>query len=325
MLRLPVFEYHQPATLQAAAQLLHDLPEAMLVAGGTDLLPSMKRELFSPKHLVGLGHLGELSYVRTRPDGALCIGAGTRLDALVNHPSLKDYAALATAARSISTPQLRNMGTLGGNICLDTRCSYYNQSLFWRQALGYCMKKGGDVCRVAGGSPTCIATFSADTVPALIALGAEVSLVSANGIRDLRLEDLYRNDGLAFLNKERDEILAEIRVPPRGAWRSSYWKLRDRESIDFPIAGLAIAIDLTADGEVGEARVATTGIFPAPLRLRSVERVLQGQRLTEDVIAAAAEAGYREAHPVENTSGSIVQRKSAVRVFIQRALEEMQL
>ncbi|HLY64952.1 MAG TPA: FAD binding domain-containing protein, partial [Chloroflexota bacterium] len=225
-------------------------------------------------------------------------------------------------AASISTPQLRNMGTIGGNLCLDTRCNYYNQSYFWREALGFCMKKDATVCRVALSSPICLAAHSADTAPVLSVLGASVTIGSAACQREVKLADLYRNDGINFLQLERDEILTDVFVPAPDGLRATYWKLRDRESFDFPIAGVAVGLRLDGD-TVAEARVATTGMFSAPLPLRSVEQALQGQRLTPETIEAAAEAGYKEAHPVDNTSGTIVQRKNTVRVFIRRALKEL--
>ncbi len=323
MLRLPIFKYHRPGTLDEALELLAELqPEAMLVAGGTDLLPNMKRKLFTPKHVIGIGHLPELNYVRTN-GGGWHIGAGAPLERLEYDAALGSaYPALVKAVASISTPQLRNMGTIGGNLCLDTRCNYYNQSFFWRQALGFCMKKDATVCRVALSSPICLAAHSADTAPVLTVLDATVSIRGAKRQRQVKLADLYDNDGMRFLKLECDEILTDIHVPATDGWRASYWKLRDRESFDFPIAGVAVALKLDGD-TVADVRTATTGMFSAPLPLRSVEAALRGQRLTDELIEAAAEAGYKEAHPVDNTSGTIVQRKNTVRVFIRRALQEL--
>ena len=323
MLRLPAFRFHRPNSLTEALELLAELqPSAMLVAGGTDLLPNMKRKLFTPAHLIGIGHLPELNYVRPN-SGGFHIGASAPLDTVEHHPELvRAFPVLAKAAASISTPQLRNAGTIGGNLCLDTRCNYYNQSLFWRESLGFCMKKDATICRVATSSPICLAAHSADTVPVLTVLGASVSIRGIKGDRQVNLADLYRNDGITFLKIERDEVLTDVYVPAADGWRASYWKLRDRESFDFPIAGVAIALRLEGD-TIAEARTATTGMFSAPLPLRSVEAALRGQRLTSEVIEAAAEAGYKEAHPVDNTSGTIVQRKNTVRVFIRRALAEL--
>ncbi len=322
MLRLPTFEYHAPATIGEAVDLLREFqPDAAVVSGGTDLFPNMKRKVMAPKHLIGLGQLDDMDYVRVDADRTLRIGAATPLATLASHEAVAVHAALASAARSGSTPHLQNMGTIGGNLCLDTRCTYYNQSAFWRDALGFCMKYGGTICRVAPNSDHCLATHSADTAPALMVLGAEVSIVSAGGSRVVPVADLYRNDGMQFLQLQRDEILTEVRVPPNDGYQSSYWKLRERDAIDFPLAGVAVAIKLDEDGTVADARVAVTAIFSAPTRLQSVEKLLIGSRLTEAVIRAAGEAGYKAAHPVDNTSGTIVQRRTAVGVFIRRALE----
>jgi len=323
VLRLPIFKYHRPGTIDEALKLVHELqPEVMLVAGGTDLLPNMKRKLFTPKHVIGIAHLPELNYARQNGAG-WHIGAATPLETLEYDPALvQAYPALVKAVASISTPQLRNMGTIGGNLCLDTRCNYYNQSFFWREALGFCMKKDATVCRVALSSPICLAAHSADTAPVLTVLDASVTIRSAGGERQVNLANLYRNDGMTFLKLERDEFLTDIHVPAPDGWRASYWKLRDRESFDFPIAGVAVSLKLDGD-TVADVRTATTGMFPAPLPLRAVEDTLRGQRLTPDLIEAAAEAGYKEAHPVDNTSGTIVQRKNTVRVFIRRALKEL--
>ncbi|MDE3077910.1 MAG: FAD binding domain-containing protein, partial [Chloroflexota bacterium] len=295
----------------------------MVMAGGTDLLPNMKRNLFEPKHLVGLSQVRDLDYVRTDPDGTVRIGAGTLLATVARHPDLARYPGLRAAAASGSTPHLQNMGTIGGNLCLDTRCTYYDQSFFWRQALGFCLKNGGTVCRVAASSPVCLATHSADTVPAFMVLDAEVSVVGPQGARAVKVGDLYRNDGKDCLRLGRGEILTEVRVPPHEGYRTSYWKLRERESIDFPLVGLAFAVKLVGKRAVEDARVALTGVFSAPTRLGEVEKTLLGKELDEAVIRAAAEAGHKAAHPVDNTTGSIVERRNAVRVFITRALREM--
>ncbi|HLG69713.1 MAG TPA: FAD binding domain-containing protein [Chloroflexota bacterium] len=323
MLRLPIFKYHRPNSLAEALTMLRELqPDAMLLAGGTDLLPNMKRKLFTPKHVIGIGHLTELSYVKSN-SGGFHLGAATPLDVVETAPELAQaYPALVKAVSSISTPQLRNSGTIGGNLCLDTRCNYYNQSYFWRQALGFCMKKDASVCRVALSSAVCLAAHSADTAPVLTVLDATVTIRNASGERMVKLADLYRNDGMTFLKLERDEILTDVYVPAPDGWRAAYHKLRDRESFDFPIAGVAVGLKLDGD-MVEDVRVATTGMFSAPLPLRSVEDTLRGQRLTAESIDAAAEAGYKEAHPVDNTSGTIVQRKNTVRVFIRRALKEL--
>src|SRR5579883_2192806 len=252
MLRLPPFRYLAPRTLAQAVRLLAQEGErAMPVAGGTDLYPNMKRRQFTPPVLIGLRGIEELKHIEGSPEQGMRIGAGVTLATVADHPALQQcYPALATAAASVSTPQLRNMGTLGGNLLLDTRCNYYNQTEFWRQSIGYCMKKDGDVCLVAPGSPRCWAISSADTAPVLVSLGAQARLVSERGERVLPVRELFRDDGMHPYNREPDEILSEILLPPADGWRSVYLKLRRRGSFDFPILGVAIALRRADDGTV---------------------------------------------------------------------------
>src|SRR5574342_1155550 len=214
MLRLPEFNYVKPKSLQEAARLMADLGnDAMIVAGGTDVYPKMKRGQFTPRHLVSLRALRELKGIRQTQDG-LWIGAGESLTAVSRHRLIaKRLPALAHAAESVSTPQLRNMGTIGGNVFVDTRCNYYDQTFFWRQAVGFCMKKDGDICLVAPGSAKCLAIASSDTAPVLVSLAAEAFLVSPNGERRVKLEELYRDDGINYSAKAQDEVLKGLLIP----------------------------------------------------------------------------------------------------------------
>src|SRR6266852_5886400 len=252
MLRLPPFRYLAPSSLDEAAQMLvQEGDQAMLVAGGTDLYPNMKRRQFTPPVLIGLRNIAALKNIGGSPEQGFRLGAGVTLTTLAEHPAmLEHYHALATAAGSVSTPQLRNMGTIGGNLLLDTRCNYYNQTEFWRQSIGYCMKKDGDICLVAPGSPRCWAISSADTAPVLVSLGASVCLVSARGERVIPVHELFRDDGMNPYTMEKDELLTEILLPPADGRRSVYLKLRRRGSFDFPILGVAVAQGTAADGTV---------------------------------------------------------------------------
>src|SRR5574340_427881 len=222
MLRLPPFRYLAPYSIEQAANMLaREGEQAMLVAGGTDLYPNMKRRQFTPQVLIGLHGIAALKHISGSPERGIRIGAGVTLAALANHPVfLEHYAALASAAGAVSTPQLRNMGTIGGNVLLDTRCNYYNQTEFWRHSINYCMKKDGEICLVAPGSPRCWAISSADTAPVLVSLGASVRLVSVRGERVLPVRELFRDDGMQPYNREPDEILSEILLPPADDWRS---------------------------------------------------------------------------------------------------------
>jgi 4-hydroxybenzoyl-CoA reductase subunit beta len=333
VLRLPRFRLVEPTTWTEAATLLreHGAAESdiargtpsvpvMLVAGGTDLFPNMKRRQFTPPVLVSLGRV---KGAREISNGTgLRIGAGATLTEVATHPTvLAKYSALAQAAGAVSTPQLRNMGTIGGNVCLDTRCNWYDQSLFWRTAEGYCMKTHPEVvCRVAPSSPRCLAVASADTVPALIALGAKVSVENASGRRDLDLAELYREDGIRYMAIGRDDVVVSVTLPDATGWRSTYVKLRDRNSFDFPIAGVAAAVRL--DGKtVTDARIAITGVGSRPMAVDA--KALVGSALEDDAIAAAADAVHKGSRPMDNTSGTISQRKRAARVFTERALRSL--
>jgi 4-hydroxybenzoyl-CoA reductase subunit beta len=335
MLRLPRFQLHTPATIADAALLLREHRAAeqdaaktgtpaitvMLVAGGTDLYPNMKRRQFTPSTLIALGR----ALPKTIRNGkGLTIGAGATLTAVASDARvLSGYRALAESAIAISTPQLRNMGTIGGNLCLDTRCNWYDQSLFWRMAEGMCMKTDPSVvCRVAPSSPRCLAVASADTVPALLALGASVRVVSASGERVIALADMYREDGISHLTISRDDIVTEVILPPADGWRSTYLKLRDRGSFDFPIVGLAAAVRMDG-GVVREARLAMTAVGSRPLLVDAAAAALIGSRLENDAIAAAAAAAHKIARPMDNTSGTIAQRKKTVPVFATRALASL--
>jgi 4-hydroxybenzoyl-CoA reductase subunit beta len=332
MLRLPRFQLHTPATVEDAALLLREHRAAeqdaaktgtpgitvMLVAGGTDLYPNMKRRQFTPSTLIALGRALPKAIHNGK---GLTIGAGATLTAVASDARVRNgYRALAESAIAISTPQLRNMGTIGGNLCLDTRCNWYDQSLFWRMAEGMCMKTDPSVvCRVAPSSPRCLAVASADTVPALLALGASVRIVNASGERVVPLAELYREDGISPLTIGRDDIVTEVILPPADGWRSTYLKLRDRGSFDFPILGLAAAVRMDG-GVVREARLAMTAVGSRPMLVAAAAAALVGSRLEDDAIAAVAAAAHKIARPMDNTSGTIAQRKKTVPVFATRAL-----
>lgn len=322
MLRLPPFEYLAPHSLDEAVEMLAQHgPEAMLVAGGTDLFPNMKRRLFTPKKLVALGAIAELKQFET--NGAVTLGAGLTLTQITRHPLIVEcYPALATAAGLVSTPQLRNMGTIGGNLCLDTRCTYYNQTEPWREALGYCMKKDGHICWVAPGSPRCWAVSSSDTAPVMMALGASVRLVGPNGERMIPVQALYHNDGMAYLTKAPDEILADIRLPDAGGMKMVYKKLRRRGSFDFPILGVAVALRQAEDGTVTEANIVLGAVASYPLKAVEAEKLLVGQKLDDEVIEEAAKLAFKPAKPLDNTDMGHPYRKQMVQVYVTRALRE---
>jgi 4-hydroxybenzoyl-CoA reductase subunit beta len=313
MLRLPWFEHRAPRSVAEAASILAgEGPRAMLIAGGTDLLPNMKRRHQSPAVLVSLRQIRELRIA----NGSF--GSGLTLNEIVRHE--KTPAALRQAAAQVATPQIRGMGTLGGILCLDTRCTYYNQSHEWRKAIDFCLKKDGTVCWVATASKRCVAVSSTDTAPALIALNASIKLQSKEGEREIPVAALYQNDGIDYLSRRPDEILTAVRVPE--GWKSTYWKLRRRGSFDFPILGVAAALKF--DGEiVTEARIALGAVASRPFLVDKAGDFLKGKRLTDEVIASAAELVANRAKPMDNTDMDLYWRKEVADDFTAYALREL--
>jgi 4-hydroxybenzoyl-CoA reductase subunit beta len=324
MMRLPPFTYLAPRLAGDAARLLAEHGRAaMAVAGGTDLYPNMKRRQFEPAVLVALSAIPELKGVRGSAREGLRLGATTTLAAVSGHADIaRHYPALATAAGLVSSPQLRNTGTIGGNVCVDTRCNYYNQSHAWRKAIGFCMKKDGDICLVAPGSPRCWAVSSSDTAPVLWSLGARVRLVGPTGERTIGLPELYRDDGIEYLAKQPDEILAEIVLPPADGWRSIYLKLRRRGSFDFPVLGVAVALRMEAE-TVREARIVLGAVASLPREAATAAATLVGQRLTADLITRTADLAAGPSKPLDNTDYAHFYRKRMTRVFVTRALRRL--
>ena len=322
MMRLPWFKYHAPRSVAEAARILAaEGPQAMLIAGGTDLLPNMKRRHQAPATLVSLRQVEGLKSVANGV--GLTLGAGLTLTEVVGTAAVRgNYLALWQAAAQVATPHLRNMGTLGGNLCLDTRCSYYNQNYEWRKAIDFCMKKDGKTCWVATGSKRCLAVSSTDTAPALISLGARVKLVSAEGEREVALVDLYRNDGMEYLARKPDEILTEVALPNLDGWKSAYWKLRRRGSFDFPVLGVAAAVRTAPDGTVEEARVVLGAVSSRPLLTKAGE-LLIGRKLTDEAIAEAGDKASSAAKPMDNTDLDLYWRRDVVSVFVGYALREI--
>ena len=323
MMRLPRFRYHAPRSIAEAVRVLADAgPDAMPLAGGTDLLPNMKRRHQVPATLVGLRGIDALREMRNGM--GLTIGSGVTLGEIVRDGRVREgYRGLWQAAAQVATPHLRNMATLGGNVCLDTRCDYYNQNYEWRKAIDFCMKKDGEVCWVATSSPKCLAVSSTDTAPALIALGARVRLVSASGERVIALSELYDNDGIRYLTERPDELVVEITLGPAGGWRSAYWKLRRRGSFDFPVLGVAAAARFTDDGVVREARVVLGAVSSRPVESVPAAEALIGKPLTDATIERAADLAFQVAKPMDNTDFVLHWRKRVSREFTAYALREL--
>jgi 4-hydroxybenzoyl-CoA reductase subunit beta len=313
MLRLPWFEHRAPRSVAEAAKILaNEGPRAMLIAGGTDLLPNMKRRHQAPQVLVSLRQIQDLKALNGT------FGAGATLNEIVRYE--KTPTALRQAAAQVATPHLRNMGTLGGNLCLDTRCNYYNQTYEWRKAIDFCLKKDGKVCWVATASKRCVAVSSTDTAPALIALDAAVTLVSSQGEREVKVADLYKNDGIEYLSRRPDEVLTQVRVPD--GWKSTYWKLRRRGSFDFPILGVAAALKF--EGEIiTEARLALGAVASRPFLVEKASEFLKGKKLTDEVIAEASGLVANRAKPMDNTDMDLYWRKEVTDDFAGYALREL--
>jgi len=324
-MRLPKFTYRVPGKIADAVKMIADAGrEGMFVAGGTDLYPNMKRRQQTPGTVISVTRLRELHEVRGDSSRGLIIGASVSLTQVCEHPVIRNqYPAVASAARLISTPLLRNMGTIGGNLLLDTRCNYYDQNYEWRKGINFCMKKDGDICWVAPSSPKCWAVQSSDLAPLMVALGARVRLVSSGDDRLIDIADLYNNDGIDYLHKRPDELLTEIHLPPTNGTRAVYKKLRRRGSFDFPVLGVAAALDMGSDGSVSKASLVLGGVAPAPVRVREAEEMLVGFPLDEGRIRAAAEACYIKARPLDNTDFLMNWRKQMARPFVVRALEEI--
>jgi 4-hydroxybenzoyl-CoA reductase subunit beta len=324
MMRLPLFTFRAPKTLEEAARILDgERSQAMPLAGGTDLLPNMKRRQQVPKTLMSLRgiealHRAELGESHTR------LGACLTLSEIAADPRFRNgLTALAQAASLVATPQIRNMATLGGNICLDTRCNYYDQSYEWRKAINFCLKKDGTVCWVAPGSAKCMAVSSTDTGPALMALGARVRLVSRAGEREVLVSDLYNNDGIHYIQRRPEEILADVALDSLHGWKSTYWKLRRRGSFDFPVLSVAAAARISKQNVVEDARIVLGSAACRPLLAGDAAKSLLGRRLDQEAIAEAATLAARIAKPLDNTDFDMTWRKRVTAEFVTYALREL--
>jgi 4-hydroxybenzoyl-CoA reductase subunit beta len=325
MMRLPKFEYHVPRTVAEAVKIKGEVgPEGQFVAGGTDLYPNMKRRQQVPTTVISVMRLAELNRITGYGTTGLRIGANVTLTEICEHPIIsRDYPVVANAARTISTPLLRNMGTIGGNLLLDTRCNYYDQNYEWRKGINFCLKKDGDVCWVAPGSSKCWAVQSSDLVPVMVAIGAKLRFVSTLGERIVDAAGLYNDDGIDYLRKRPDELLVDIQLPPTNGWRASYQKLRRRGAFDFPVLGVAAWIK-TDKNTVTDAKIVLGAIAPSPIEITEAAAALTGQPLDEDRIQAAAEAAYVKARPLDNTDFVYQWRKQMARQYTLRALRELQ-
>jgi 4-hydroxybenzoyl-CoA reductase subunit beta len=320
---LPEFTLRRPASLGEAAALLAANPQARLVAGGTDLLPNMRRGLAQPPMLIDLSALHGLATAERTADGGLLLGAGLTLAELVRARAVAaGCAALAEAAASAAGPGHRTAATLGGNLCQDTRCVFYNQSEWWRASNGYCLKHNGTVCHVAPQGERCHAAFSGDLAPVLLALGADVELLSAAGTRWLPLADLYRDDGAAHLTLERDELLVRVRVPPPPAGlRCGYRKARVRQSMDFPLAAIGMAV-VVREGHLASLSIGLSGTNSRPILLEGTAE-LAGRPVDAALLAQVGKLVQQQVSPMRSTATPSNYRRQVAAALTQRLLREL--
>lgn len=319
---LPQFRLLRPRSVEEAVGFLakHGA-NIRVLAGGTDLIPSMRQKLFEPKYVLDLRGVSDLRGITPLADGGVEIGALTTLRAIERSGFLRQhYPVLTEAAATVASPVLRNMGTIGGNICLDTRCLWYNQSFTWRKACGFCIKKDGDLCHVAPGGTKCWAAFSGDTPPALLCLNAEIEIVSPQGVRRIPLQDFYTGLGDTYRKLQANELVTRIILLASSAgYRGVYRKLRVRGSIDYPLAGVAVVMK-GSNGHVADARIGITAVNPAPLLVQGAAELLSGKASDEALAAAAGDLAARVSKPLTTSALTPEYRREMIRVFTKRAV-----
>ena len=318
---LPQFKLLRPRSLQEAlAHLGKHQANVRLLAGGTDLIPSMRQKLFEPEYVLDLRGIPDLRGIRPRPDGAE-IGALTTIRSIERSDFLREhYPVLTEAAATVASPVLRNMGTIGGNICLDTRCLWYNQSLTWRKGCGFCIKKDGDLCHVAPGGMKCWAAFSGDTPPALLCLNAEVEIASSEGARRIPLADFYSGLGDNYRKLQPNELVTRVFLPATSAdYSGVYRKLRIRGSIDYPLAGVAVALK-RSNGHIADARIGITAVNPAPLLVKGATELLAGKAIDQALAAAVGDLAAKVSKPLTTSALTPEYRREMIRVFTKRAV-----
>ena len=320
---LPAFKLLRPRSIPEAIDFLTKYAEVRIIAGGTDLIPSMRQRLFEPEYVLDVRHIGELRGITPQGDKGVSIGALTTLSAIEHSKFLREqYPVLSEAAATVASPVIRNMGTIGGNICLDTRCLWYNQSLTWRKACGYCIKKDGDLCHVAPGGTKCWAVFSGDTPPALLCLNAVIEIAGPSGLRRMPLSDFYTGLGDSYRALKPNELLTRIFLPAESAgYRGVYRKLRIRGSIDYPLAGVAVALK-RENGHVKQGRVAITAVNPAPMLVRGASQALEGRSVDETLAESIGDLAAKTSKPLTTSALTPEYRREMIRVFAKRALLE---
>ena len=319
---LTPFKLLRPRTLaDAVSQLGEHGANCRVIAGGTDLIPSMRQKLFEPDYVLDLRGISELRGIKPQQDGSVEIGALTTLREIERSSFLREhYPVLTEAAATVASPVLRNMGTIGGNICLDTRCLWYNQSLTWRKGCGFCIKKDGDICHVAPGGTKCWAAFSGDTPPALLCLNAEIEIASSDGARRVSLAEFYTGLGDTYRKLQSKELVTRVFLPASSVgYRGVYRKLRVRGSIDYPLAGVAVVMK-RSNGHVADARIGITAVNPAPLLINGIQELLTGKAVDDSLAEAAGDLAARASKPLTTSALTPEYRREMIRVFTKRAV-----
>ncbi|MFQ5798729.1 MAG: FAD binding domain-containing protein [Bacteroidota bacterium] len=331
MIRLPEFELLSPTTWDGLMRTLTlTNGNTKILAGGTDLIVNLKQGTSTLSRVIWLGKLNELRRVFMASDGSMHIGAMCTLSEIATSTIVqKRCRVLVDAVLSIAGPAVRNRATIGGNLCLDTRCYYYNQSGFWRDAVGGCLKQHSEdnssaICHIAPRWARCSAVFCSDTAPILIALEASVKLVSSDGERTILLRDLYRDDGVHHIALKADEILAEVILPPPRKNRVGvHHKIRARQSIDFPLANVGVSLAQDASRICSDVRIVVGAIQSAPIEAHSAEKVLRGNKLTSEHIELAANEAASSLTPLPHIGDTAGYRKKMITVLIRNALNEI--
>ena len=318
-MRLPKFQYVEPKSIGEASRYLAETPSAKLLAGGTDLVVNMKHRVETPPLLVNLKRVQDLDFIQLKKDG-LRIGPLATLKKVSQDPNVREKApVLAKAAASVGSYHHQTMGTIGGNICQQNRCKFFNQSEWWRSARPTCFKAGGEMCYVVNKKEICFSSYCGDVAPALLALDARIVLKSKGDARTIPLESFYTGIGKSPLDIKPGEIVSEIMIPAGSlSGFSLYMKIANRESIDFPIVGAA----LWKSAENGDCRVAFTAVDKKPVRAHAAEDFLKGKKLTEEVISEAAGYANKEATPVKSSLYSPSYKRSAMKALLESMLSE---
>lgn len=318
---LPSFKLARPRSLDEALAFLSEHSGGLRVlAGGTDLLPSMRQKLFEPEYVLDLRLINEIRGIHETAQG-IEIGALTVLSEIERSDVLnQNYSVLVQAAKTVASPVIRNMSTIGGNICLDTRCLWYNQSPAWRKSCGFCIKKDGDLCHVAPGGTKCWAAFSGDTPPALLCLDAQIEIASASTTRRIPLRDFYTGEGDNYRRLKPNELVTRVILPHSSAgYQGTYRKLRIRGSIDYPLAGVAVTCK-RMNGQVEDIRVGLTAVNPAPTLVQGIASVVNGGAMNDDVAEAVAQLAAGTAKPLTTSALTPEYRREMIRVFTKRLL-----